>query len=57
MNKEILEPKDIIPFPECSIGCTAVEYFGVCECESICPWKFDKNGNPKPSKSIKYRKE
>jgi len=39
-----------LPFPECAKGCPSVEYFGVCECESICPWKFDKDGNPIPIK-------
>jgi len=34
-----------IPFPECSKNCASIEYFGVCECESICPWKFDIDGN------------
>jgi len=35
-----------IPFPECSNICNVVKYFGVCECESICPAKFDENGDP-----------
>jgi hypothetical protein len=30
-----------IPFPDCSQGCVLVEYFGVGECESFCPYKFD----------------
>jgi hypothetical protein len=30
-----------VEFPECASGCPCVEYFGVCECESICPHKFD----------------
>ena len=34
------------PFPDCAKDCGCIEYFGVCECESICPEKFDKNGNP-----------
>jgi hypothetical protein len=34
-----------IPFPACAHNCEALKHFGVCECESICPWKFDKNGN------------
>ena len=41
-----LEKQEIIPFPECSVDCKYIEYFGVCECESICPEKFDKDGNP-----------
>jgi len=35
-----------LTFPECAKKCTAIRYFGVCECESICPWKFDNDGNP-----------
>ena len=34
-------------FPECAHLCSMIEYFGVCECESICSHKFDKEGNPK----------
>lgn len=34
-----------IAFPMCSKHCAAVAYFGVCECESVCPHKFDKNGD------------
>ena len=30
-----------VEFPACSSGCPCIEYFGVCECESICPHKFD----------------
>lgn len=33
-----------ISFPECSKQCAAVDYFGVCECESVCPQKFDEAG-------------
>ena len=40
------ELKHII-FPNCGSSCEAVKYFGVCECESICPWKFSKDGEPK----------
>lgn len=29
-----------ISFPECSAQCAAVDYFGVCECESVCPQKI-----------------
>ncbi len=36
-----------IPFPECASNCAAVEYFGVGECESVCGWKFYKDGEPK----------
>jgi hypothetical protein len=41
----IKQDRKDISFPDCSTGCLCVEYFGVCECESICPHKFDKNGN------------
>jgi len=34
-----------IPFPDCAKHCKAMECFGVCECENICPFKFDKDGN------------
>ena len=33
--------KHNVEFPACASGCPCVEYFGVCECESICPHKFD----------------
>ena len=29
-----------IAFPECGKRCAALEHFGVCECESICGFKF-----------------
>ena len=41
MKKEL----DYKPFPECSDNCPMVELLGVCECESVCPNKFDKDGN------------
>ncbi len=41
-----------ISFPECYDNCELVKYLGVGECESCCPWKFDKNGN-----SIKQSEE
>jgi len=45
-----------IPFPACASNCAAVEYFGVGECESVCGWKFYKDGEPKKgAKIIKYR--
>lgn len=31
-----------IPFPQCAKSCKALSYFGVCECENICPFKFEK---------------
>jgi hypothetical protein len=43
-------PKDLvnIPFPCCGDKCWSVAYFGVCECESMCPHKFDlKTGHAK----------
>jgi len=45
MSKPAHEFKTV-SFPECAKDCAAVEYLGVCECESVCPWKFDKDGNP-----------
>jgi hypothetical protein len=39
-----------VPFPECARRCELVKILGVCECESVCPRKFDSDGNPlKPS--------
>ena len=32
-------------FPACCSKCMAVEALGVGECESVCPHKFDENGN------------
>lgn len=40
-----------LPFPECGSTCAAVEYLGVGECESVCPFKFDSNGDPINGKS------
>jgi hypothetical protein len=44
--KPLDEEQKTIPFPNCAKGCPAVEYFGVCECESICSHKFDSLGQP-----------
>lgn len=35
-----------VAFPHCSRRCSAVEEFGVCECDCICPHKFDHAGEP-----------
>jgi hypothetical protein len=35
-----------IPFPVCAEKCVVLKYFGVGECESRCPVKFDEWGNP-----------
>lgn len=32
-----------IPFPDCASKCLLVEYLGVCECESACSYKFERN--------------
>ena len=38
--------KDNLPFPECARECRCVSYFGVGECEAICPEKFaDENSS------------
>ena len=47
MKKAAGELKNI-EFPECSKNCLAVEYLGVGECESVCPFKFDEDGNSIP---------
>ena len=33
-------------FPACASRCAFIDAMGVGECESACPWKFDKDGNP-----------
>lgn len=35
-----------ITFPNCARKCELFKHFGVSECESLCPSKFDKNGYP-----------
>jgi len=35
-----------ITFPKCFHRCEIVKHLGVCECASICPEKFDKDGTP-----------
>jgi hypothetical protein len=30
-----------LAFPNCAHNCAAVEHLGVCECDSICPFKFN----------------
>lgn len=34
------------PFPDCGTDCPMLDYFGVCECEAVCPYKFDQDGEP-----------
>ena len=46
-------PTDNLPFPDCSSKCGAVELLGVGECESLCPRKFDKEGNPIKKPALK----
>jgi hypothetical protein len=42
------EDRSKTTFPECARGCACVEYFGVSECEAICPHKFNlKTGDAK----------
>ncbi len=38
--------EQFVPFPDCSENCEAVKYFGVGECENICPSRFDEAGEP-----------
>ena len=45
------------PFPECSDDCLTVELLGVCECESVCPNKFDKDGNSLDENGIVIKPE
>lgn len=35
-----------VAFPGCLVKCTAASMFGVCECGSVCPTKFDSDGVP-----------
>ncbi len=44
--------EEIKPFPECSDDCNCVKEFGVCECESFCSEKFNKDGSPKKKEEI-----
>ena len=44
--KPAYELKTVI-FPDCYKHCAAGHYLGVSECESVCEWKFDKEGKPK----------
>lgn len=32
-------------FPECGDRCWSLHNLGCCECESMCPHKFDENGD------------
>jgi hypothetical protein len=46
MDKQPAHTFKAVKFPECSSQCALVEYLGVGECESACPWKFNlKTGN------------
>ena len=33
-----------VPFPECGTNCATITILGAGECESVCPYKFDKDG-------------
>ena len=35
-----------VPFPDCGDRCSVLPLLGVCECESICPSKFDTDRHP-----------
>lgn len=35
-----------VVYPNCSIDCAIIKHLGVGECESVCPHKFDSNGEP-----------
>jgi len=35
-----------LSFPLCTQCCRIIEELGASECESVCPEKFDKDGNP-----------
>ena len=47
-----LDPDRNVPFPDCGRYCAVVRVFGVGECESICPSKFDVNGRPLTVKEL-----
>jgi hypothetical protein len=38
---------NMVPFPACAKRCLAVEALGCSECESVCGFKFKKDGSPK----------
>ena len=42
MKKKVAWSLKNIAFPRCSDLCRTIKYLGVGECESICPWKFEK---------------
>jgi len=49
-----MELKDV-SFPACAGRCAAIEYLGASECEAVCPFKFDKEGDPLDSQTYVYR--
>lgn len=57
MPKKTAEEQRSLPFPDCARDCAAVEHFGVGECEDVCPYKFDDDGDPKPSWSSKVEEK
>ena len=34
-----------VAFPECAKRCALIHLLGAGECDSVCPWKFDSDGN------------
>lgn len=43
------------PFPACGCehNCEIMPILGASECESVCPWKFDQNGDPLSENELK----
>jgi len=41
-----VDSQKTVAFPDCAKRCAFVKAMGVGECESACPWKFDREGNP-----------
>lgn len=47
MSKVAASELSLIQFPDCYNKCKAGQHFGVGECDSICPYKFDDKGESK----------
>jgi hypothetical protein len=52
MKKQPAKNLKKIAFPKCATYCKALDYFGVCECESICPEKFEKKSRLSTKKHL-----
>lgn len=41
-----------LAFSACSSRCALIEHCGCCECEGVCPEKFDADGKPKSQEEL-----